>query len=264
MARLFRQRAGNGGAVRLRDKTAIITGGLGGQGREEVRLFLLEGANVVCLDTVEPAGDDPAGAAADPARLLMMTADVSDNGAWAEVVGATIQRFGRVDVLVNNAGISSSSFADEFDRHGWEQIIDVNLKGAFLGITAVLPYMVGQAAGSIVNISSVGALAGLPFGHLAYSASKGGLAALSRTVAVRYGPQGVRCNTIYPGVMSAMRTSKSTANARGNRDRTLAATPLRRAGSPGEVAQAVVFLASDEASYITGADLAIDGGFLAG
>jgi NAD(P)-dependent dehydrogenase (short-subunit alcohol dehydrogenase family) len=249
--------------TRLRGKTAIITGGLGGQGLAEVRLFLLEGANVVCLDTVEADADVVAGDDVDPARLLMITADVADDGDWETIARSTIERFGRIDVLVNNAGISSSSFPDEFDRRGWEQIIDVNLKGAFLGMASVLPSMVAQGSGSIINISSVGALAGLPAGHLAYSASKGGLAAMSRTVAVRYGSHGIRCNTIYPGVMSAMRTSNDTPNARGNRDRTLAATPLGRAGAPEEVAQAVVFLASDEASYITGADLAIDGGFAA-
>ena len=248
----------------LTSKTAIITGGLGHQGREEVRLFLQEGANVISVDTAAP---DPGafldvGEAAE--HLLMLEADVSDEKAWPDVVERAASQFGRIDILVNNAGISSSSFGDEFDAHGWQQIIDVNLKGAFLGIASALPYMVRQSSGSIVNISSIGALAGLPAGHLGYSASKGGLGAMSRTIAVRYGSRGVRCNTVYPGVMPAMRSSKDTSGARGNRDSVLAATPLARAGSAIEVARAVAFLASDQASYISGADLTIDGGFVAG
>ena len=148
--------------VRLANKTVIITGGLGSQGLEEVRLCLVEGANVVCVDTAN--AEDLATVDSDPDRMLALTADVSDDDAWQKVVESALGKFGRIDVLVNNAGLSSSSFADEFDRHGWEQIIDVNLKGAFLGIAAVLPHMVQQSAGSIVNISSVGALAGLPGG----------------------------------------------------------------------------------------------------
>lgn len=248
--------------MRLANKTVIVTGGLGSQGLEEVRLCLVEGANVVCVDTAN-AEDLAIVVDSDPDRVLALTADVSNDDAWQKVVESALGKFGRIDVLVNNAGLSSSSFADEFDRHGWEQIIDVNLKGAFLGIAAVLPHMVQQSAGSIVNISSIGALAGLPAGHLAYSASKGGLGALSRTIAVRYGRHGVRCNTIYPGVMPAMRSSRDTPNSQGNRNSVLAGTPLGRAGSAREVAQGVVFLASDDASYISGADLAIDGGFVA-
>jgi len=248
--------------VRLANKTVIITGGLGSQGVEEVRLCLVEGANVVSVDTTS-AEDLAIVVDSDPGRVLALTADVSNDDAWQKVVESTLGKFGRIDVLVNNAGLSSSSFANEFDRLGWEQIINVNLKGAFLGIAAVLPHMIQQSVGSIVNISSIGALAGLPAGHLAYSASKGGLGALSRTIAVRYGRHGVRCNTIYPGVMPAMRSSRVTPNSQGNRDSVLAGTPLGRAGSAREVAQGVVFLASDDASYISGADLAIDGGFVA-
>ena len=131
--------------MRLANKTVIITGGLGSQGLEEVRLCLVEGANVVSVDTAN-AEDLAIMVDSDPGRVLALTADVSDDDAWQKVVESALGKFGRIDALVNNAGLSSSSFADEFDRHGWEQIIDVNLKGAFLGIAAVLPHMVQQSA----------------------------------------------------------------------------------------------------------------------
>jgi len=164
-----------------------------------------------------------------------------------------------LDILVNNAGISSSSVGDPDRLEGWDRIIAVNQTSVFLGTKLAAEQMAKTGGGSIVNISSIMGFVGSTSGHPAYHASKGAVRIYSKAAAVRYGPSGVRVNTVHPGYMPPM---LNATNA-GERDDKIAATPLRRIGKPIEVAYGVLFLASDEASFITGTELVIDGGFIA-
>ena len=246
--------------MRLKDKVAIITGGAHGMGEAEARLFAAEGAKVVVADVL--AADAEAVAAAIRAGGGEATAakiDVTSEAEWASLIAKTVATYGRLDILVNNAGISGSSVGDHNGLDGWHRIIAVNQTSVFLGTKLAADQMAKTSGGSIVNISSIMGFVGSASGHPAYHASKGAVRIYSKAAAVRYGPSSVRVNTVHPGYMPPM---LNATNA-GERDDKIAATPLRRIGKPIEVAYGVLFLASDEASFITGAELVIDGGYIA-
>jgi NAD(P)-dependent dehydrogenase (short-subunit alcohol dehydrogenase family) len=246
--------------MRLKDKTAIITGAGHGMGEAEARLFAAEGANVVVADILEHeaervAADIRAAAGAAIAARI----DVTSEPEWAALITKTVAAYGRLDILVNNAGISGSSVGDPNGLDGWNRIIAVNQTSVFLGTRLAAEQMAKTGGGSIVNISSIMGFVGSASGHPAYHASKGAVRIYSKAAAVRYGPRGVRVNTVHPGYMPPM---LNATNA-GERDEKIALTPLRRIGKPIEVAWGVLFLASEEASFVTGAELVIDGGFIA-
>jgi len=246
--------------MRLKDKVAIITGGAHGMGEAEARLFAAEDAKVVVADIL--ADDAEAVAAAIRAGGGEATAakiDVTSEAEWTGLIAKTLAAYGRLDILVNNAGISGSSVGDPNGLDGWHRIIAVNQTSVFLGTRLAAEQMAKTGGGSIVNISSIMGLVGGTGGHPAYHASKGAVRIYSKAAAVRYGPLGVRVNTVHPGYMPPM---LNATNA-GERDDKIALTPLRRIGKPIEVAYGVLFLASDEASFVTGAELVIDGGFIA-
>ena len=246
--------------MRLKDKVAIITGGAHGMGEAEARLFAAEDAKVVVADIL--ADDAEAVAAAIRAGGGEATAakiDVTSEAEWTGLIAKTLAAYGRLDILVNNAGISGSSVGDPNGLDGWHRIIAVNQTSVFLGTKLAAEQMAKTGGGSIVNISSIMGLVGGAGGHPAYHASKGAVRIYSKAAAVRYGPLGVRVNTVHPGYMPPM---LNATNA-GERDDKIALTPLRRIGKPIEVAYGVLFLASDEASFVTGAELVIDGGFIA-
>jgi NAD(P)-dependent dehydrogenase (short-subunit alcohol dehydrogenase family) len=246
--------------MRLKDKVAIITGSAHGMGKAEARLFAREGAKVVVADVL--AGDAEVVAGAIRAKGGEATAakiDVTSEVEWADLIGKTLATYGRLDILVNNAGISGSSVGDPDGLDGWHRIIAVNQTSVFLGTKLAAEQMAKTGGGSIVNISSIMGFVGGTGGHPAYHASKGAVRIYSKAAAVRYGPSRVRVNTVHPGYMPPM---LNATNA-GERDEKIALTPLRRIGKPIEVAYGVLFLASDEASFVTGAELVIDGGFIA-
>ena len=246
--------------MRLKDKVAIITGGAHGMGEAEARLFAAEGAKVVVADIL--AGDAEAVASAIRAGGDAATAakiDVTSEAEWTGLIAKTLAAYGRLDILVNNAGISGSSVGEPDGLDGWHRIIAVNQTSVFLGTKLAAEQMAKTGGGSIVNISSIMGFVGSTSGHPAYHASKGAVRIYSKAAAVRYGPLGVRVNTVHPGYMPPM---LNATNA-GERDDKIALTPLRRIGKPIEVAYGVLFLASDEASFVTGAELVIDGGFIA-
>ena len=248
--------------MRLAGKIAIITGAGGGMGAATAKLFAAEGATVVISDLYEEGGRRVAAEIAETgARAEFVAADVTSEADWERLVATAEQRFGRLDVLVNNAGISSSAFADPLDVAGWHTIMGVNATGVFLGTAAAVPAMRRAGGGSIVNFSSILGFVGSDGGHPAYSASKGAVRLLTKATAVRYGPEGIRANSVHPGFMPPMRSA--APSAADSRQRAIAATPLRRTGEPIEVAYGVLFLASDEASFITGTELVIDGGYIA-
>ena len=246
--------------MRLKDKVAIITGGAHGMGEAEAKLFAAEGAKVVVADILADEAETVAaairggGSEATAAKI-----DVTSEAEWAGLIAKTMAIYGRLDVLVNNAGISGSSVGDPDGLDGWHRIIAVNQTSVFLGTKLAAEQMAKTGGGSIVNISSIMGFVGSTSGHPAYHASKGAVRIYSKAAAARYGQSGVRVNTVHPGYMPPM---LNATNA-GERDAKIALTPLRRIGRPIEVAYGVLFLASDEASFVTGAELVIDGGFIA-
>jgi NAD(P)-dependent dehydrogenase (short-subunit alcohol dehydrogenase family) len=172
-----------------------------------------------------------------------------------------LDAWGTIDILINNAGISGSD-PDLLSRDVWDGQMNINATGTFLGMRTIIPHMQKQHRGAIVNISSISGIVGQSFVHMGYNASKGAVRMMTKAAAVQFAKDGIRVNSVHPGLMPAMRTSKLTADPE-IRDKMLSAVPMRRTGEIDEVAQANLFLASDEASYITGVELPVDGGFLA-
>ncbi len=246
--------------MRLSDKVAIVTGGAHGMGEAEARLFAREGAKVVVADMLPDLGE---AVAADirggGGQAMFVKIDVTAEADWQALIAATLQAYGRLDILVNNAGISGSGVGDPDGIEGWNRIIAVNQTSVFLGTKLAAEQMARTGGGAIVNISSIMGFVGSTSGHPAYHASKGAVRIYSKAAAVRYGPQKIRVNTVHPGYMPAMLNS-TNSNERADK---IAATPLRRLGEPIEVAYGVLFLACDEASFITGTELVIDGGWIA-
>jgi NAD(P)-dependent dehydrogenase (short-subunit alcohol dehydrogenase family) len=246
--------------MRLKNKVAIITGGAHGMSEAEARLFAAEGAKVVVTDILGNAAEAVAAdIRAAGGEGVAATIDVTSEPEWVSLIAKTVASYGRLDVLVNNAGISGSSVGDPDGLEGWQRVIAVNQTSVFLGTKLAAGQMAKTGGGSIVNISSIMGLVGSASGHPAYHASKGAVRMYSKAAAVRYGPSGVRVYTVHPGYMPPM---LNATNA-GERADKIEATPLRRLGKPIEVAYGVPFLASDEASFITGTELVIDGGYIA-
>ncbi len=230
-------------------------------GAEEARLFVREGAKVVLAEISEPAGQAlEAEITAAGGEAVFVRTDVTVEADWQNVVQTAESRFGRLDILVNNAGLSSTAVGDSMSTEGWHRIMDVNITGVFLGTKHAIPAMQRVKGGSIVNISSIMGFVGAETGHPAYQASKGAVRIFTKTTAVRYGPDGIRANSVHPGFMPPMTTSNPNP---ATREEQVGLTPLRRTGETIEVAYGVLFLASDEASFITGTELVIDGGFIA-
>lgn len=247
--------------MRLAGKVAIISGAASGMGAEESRLFGREGAKVVLADVLEAEGKDvEADIKSSGGDALFVHTDVTREADWQRVVQSAVSHFGKLDILVNNAGVSSTSVADPLDTEGWRRIMEVNATGVFFGTKYAIPAMQRAGGGAIVNISSIMGFVGGEGGHPAYHASKGAVRIFTKAMAVKYGPDGIRINSVHPGFMPPMRTSNPNP---ADREAHIGLTPLRRLGKPIEVAYGVLFLASDEASFITGTELVIDGGFIA-
>ena len=250
--------------MRLKDKVAIISGGANGMGEAEARLFAREGAAVVIADVI-PRGEQVAADIAagqgnmGQGRARFIRTDVTSETDWKHTIAETIRAYGRLDILVNNAGISGSAVGDPDDVDGWTRLMDINAKGVFLGTKLAAAEMVKAGSGSIVNISSIMGFIGGADGHPGYAASKGAVRLYTKSAACRYGPHGVRVNSVHPGYLPPMLNGTNG----GMRASKIEATPLRRLGEPIDVAYGVLFLASDEASFITGTELVIDGGYIA-
>jgi NAD(P)-dependent dehydrogenase (short-subunit alcohol dehydrogenase family) len=249
--------------MRLANRVALITGAASGMGASMARIFAREGAKVVVADLLEAEGKQVAAEiAAANGVAVFQHLDVTDEANWRRVVEATITEFGGLDILVNNAGISGSAVEDLFDTAAWDKIMNVNARGAFFGMKYVIPQMRKAGGGAIVNISSISGVTGQRGIHAAYNASKGAVRTMTKVGAVQHGRHNIRVNSVHPGLMPPMRTSGRTADP-ATRAKMLESVPLGRAGRVEEVANAVLFLASDDASYITGAELYVDGGYLA-
>ena len=244
----------------LSGKVAIITGAAQGMGAATARIFAAEGARVVIADIAEDTGQALAqeiGASATFARL-----DVSDEAQWAAAVQHTITTFGTIDILVNNAAVVHFTPIEALDAAEAARVLQINIIGAMLGVKHVAPTMIAAERGAIVNISSVDGLRGCN-GLSVYTASKWAIRGLSKTQAMELGPRGIRVNSLHPGGVDT-----PMGNPAGLSGDALQAdykrVPLQRIGNPEEIARATAFLASDAASYISGAELAVDGGWAAG
>jgi len=249
--------------MRLDGKVALITGGASGMGASMARVFAGEGAKVAVADMLEAEGRALVGeiTRANGAAIFQKL-DVTSEAEWEAAIAATLAAFGKLDILINDAGISGSAVDDLFDTAAWQRLMAVNATGVFLGMKFAIPAMQKAGGGSIVNISSISGVTGQRGIHVGYNASKGAVRTLTKAAAVQHGRDNIRVNSVHPGLMPPMRTSGRTADP-AVRAKMLEGVPLGRAGRVEEVANAALFLASDEASYITGTELYVDGGFLA-
>ena len=244
---------------RLEGKSCLISGGAKGLGAAQARLFAREGARVAVGDILESDGaglvDELAGSGADS---LFVRLDVTSEADWEGAVSTVMEGFGALDVLVNNAGIYNRALVEDTTLEEWERVMDVNSTGVFLGTKAAIPAMRKSGGGSIVNMSSVAGLVGSRT-QTVYNASKGAVRLLTKSTAVQYASEGIRANSVHPGVIETdmLREVLRNEDERATR---ISLTPIPRFGTPDDVAHGVLFLASDEASYVTGAELVIDGG----
>jgi NAD(P)-dependent dehydrogenase (short-subunit alcohol dehydrogenase family) len=249
--------------MRLADKVALITGAASGMGASMARIFAREGAKVVVADMLDDEGKKIAAEITQANGAAMYQhLDVTSETEWQAAIAATLSAYGKLDILVNDAGISGSAVEDLFDTAAWERIMGINATGTFLGMKHAIPAMRQAGGGSIVNISSISGVTGQRGIHVAYNASKGAVRTLTKAGAVQHGRHNIRVNSVHPGLMPPMRTSGRTADPE-TRAKTLKGVPMGRAGEVDEVAYAILFLASDESSYVTGAELVVDGGWTA-
>ena len=249
--------------MRLEDKVALITGAASGMGASMARIFAREGAKVVVADVLEQEGRAVAAEITQAnGAAIFRRLDVSSEADWKAAVDAALGEFKKLDILVNDAGLSGSAVDDLFDIAAWDRLMTVNARGVFLGMKFAIPIMKAAGGGSIVNISSISGITGQHHVHVGYNASKGAVRTLTKAAAVQHGRDNIRVNSVHPGLMPPMRSSGRTADP-NVRAEMLKQVPMGRAGRVEEVANAVLFLASDEASYITGAELWVDGGYLA-
>ena len=251
--------------MRMKDKVALVTGAASGMGAATARIFAREDARaVVVADVLDSDGE----AVAAEIRNAGGTAtyvhlDVTKEDEWQAAIDRTVATHGGLNVLVNNAGISGSAAEDLYDTAVWHRLMDINSTGVFLGMKyGIAAIRRTGGPGSVINLSSISGIVGQSYIHVGYNASKGAVRLITKAAAAQHGREGIRVNSVHPGLMPPMRTSGRTADP-VERAKTLKGVPLGRAGEVDEVANAILFLASDESSYVTGAELVVDGGWTA-
>ena len=245
--------------MRLENKVSLISGGARGMGAVEAKLFAKEGAKVIIGDMLEDEGKKvEAEINESGGDCVFVLLDVSDEDAWRRAVNEAVSRYGKLDILVNNAGIYRAHIVEETTADEWDQVMDINAKGVFLGTKHAIPAMRQAGGGSIVNISSVAGLVGSKQ-TTAYTASKGAVRLLTKSTAIQYAADGIRANSVHPGTIVTPMTEGFLAEPAMLEDR-VNRTPLKRLGRPEDVAYGALYLASDEASFVTGSELVIDGG----
>jgi len=245
--------------MRLENKVALISGGARGMGAVEAKLFAEEGAKVIIGDMLEEEGRKVEAKINEAGgECVFVSLDVSSEEAWQNAVNEAVSRYGKLDILVNNAGIYRAHNVEETTSDEWDQVMDINAKGVFLGTKHAIPAMRDAGGGSIVNISSVAGLVGSR-ATSAYNASKGAVRLLTKSTAIQYAADGIRANSVHPGTIETPMTEGFLADPSMRQDR-MDRTPIGRLGKPEDVAYGALFLASEEASFMTGSELVIDGG----
>ncbi len=248
--------------MRLEGKVALITGGARGQGASESRLFAREGAKVVIADVLDADGMAVAAQINElGGDATFVHLDVSSEEDWQQAVAAAVSAYGKLDVLVNNAAIWRGGHVADTTSEQWDAVLDINAKGVFLGTKLAIPEMRKAGGGSIINISSTAGLVGSRTSS-AYSASKGAVRLFTKSTAVQYGQEGIRANSIHPGPIDTAMGDQVWPDA-DSREETIERTVLKRIGTPEDIANGALFLASDESSFMTGTELVIDGGMTA-
>ena len=246
--------------MRLENKVAIISGGSRGMGAFEAALFVQEGAKVIIGDVRDEEGRDLAKHIGSNA--VYMHLDVTSERDWAAVVKEATDRYGKLDILVNNAGVSARGTIEETSVDDWDRVMGINSKGVFLGTRAAIPEMRKSGGGSIINISSQLGLVGMAESSPQYQSSKGAVRIFTKSAAIQYAPEGIRVNSVHPGpIVTPMTEARRSDSA--VQQVMVSRIPLGRYGESEDVAYGVLYLASDEASFVTGSELVIDGGWTA-
>ena len=250
--------------MRLKDKVAFISGGARGLGAAMATLFAREGAKVVIGDVLEEEGrQTETEINKTGGECLFLRLDVTSEAEWQQALASTVTRFGKLNVLVNNAGTSRHALVEEITSEQWDQDLDINAKGAFLGTKHAIPEMRKAGGGSMINISSVAALEGNMRTSCTYNMSKAAMRLLTKSTAIQYAREGIRVNCIMPASIETMMIAHFLEEEESRQDR-LNRIPLGRIGQPEDVAYGALYLATDESSFVTGSDLVIDGGATAG
>ena len=232
-------------------------------GAAEARLFAREGAKVVIGDVLDDEGRQTEAAINEfGGECLYVHLDVTSEESWGSAVAETVNRFGKLDILVNNAGVVSRVPLEDLNVDEWDRVMDINSKGVFLGTKAAIPEMRRSGGGSIVNISSISGIAGQSYISAVYNASKGAVRIFTKSTAIQYASEGIRANSIHPGPIDTPMTAFRQGDPQAVAD-SIGRIPLGRNGVPDDVAYGVLYLASDESSFVTGSELVIDGGFIA-
>ena len=247
--------------MRLEGKVALISGGARGMGAEEAVLFAREGARVVIGDVLDAEGRALAESLPDGA-VTFVRLDVTREDDWKQAVALAEERYGRLDILVNNAGVSAVGGIEDTTAEEWDRVMSVNAKGVFLGTREAIPAMRRVGGGSIINISSQLGIVAMKESSPQYIASKGAVRLFSKATAVQYAPEGIRCNSVHPGPIVTPMTDFRRADT-AVRELMTSRIPLGRYGEAIDVAYGVLYLASDESSFVTGSELVIDGGWVA-
>ena len=248
--------------MRVAGKVALISGGSGGIGAATAELLAKEGAAVVIADLLEKEGRLVATSINESGgQGLFIKLDVTNEASWVSAVDAAVSNFGKLDILVNNAGVSHRAGLEDTTSDAWDKVIDVNVKGVFLGTKAVIPAMRAAGGGSIINISSIYGLVG-SVTSTAYHASKGAVRIFNKSTAIQYASENIRANSVHPGFVDSPMTRAHHANPHIHQER-VSKMPLGRMGEPEDIAAGILYLASDESSFVTGAELVIDGGMTA-
>ena len=249
--------------MRLEGKVAFISGGARGMGAAEVRVFCAEGASVAFGDVLEDEGKAlEAEISEGGGQAMFLPLDVTSSIQWQSAIDATVSRFGKLDILVNNAGVRGAGLVEELAEGEWDRVMDINAKGVFLGTRTALPALRNNGGGSIVNISSQLGIVGVDNSGPQYQASKGAVRIFTKATAIQYAGDGIRANSVHPGPIATPMTEGGRADPERYAT-TVSRIPLGRYGEPDDVAYGVLFLASDESSFMTGSELVIDGGWTA-
>ena len=246
--------------ARLEGKVALISGGARGQGAVEARMFAEEGASVVIGDILDDQGRQTEAELQELGyNVTYVHLDVTSESDWESAVQATVDTYGKLDILLNNAGILIRKNIEETTAEDWDRIFAINAKGVFLGTRAAIPAMRDAGGGSIINISSTAGLVGSPNGSASYTATKGAVRLFTKSTAIQHAREGIRCNSIHPGPIETDMIA-DTLNDPANMALRMQRLPLGRVGKPSEIAYGAIYLASDESSFVTGSEVVIDGG----